>query len=359
MNESFFEKIGISPFQLRVFLGSCLCMFVMVSLQYLGVHIPKIQDFFKSTPQQVDVFETQIKTLLEKKTTFRLKEQTPLIAQAEASEGRDYDKAAAYAVVDLSSGEVIASKNLHKKLPIASLTKMMTAMTALDLANPSDVFSVSQTAAAEIPTKIGIVPGQRFTLEELLYASLLTSANDATEVIREGINEKYGEDVFIKAMNENARSLGLSHTGFANPQGFDDPDNYSTAGDLVVLSEYLLTKYPLVEEIVKKDYYELAESTNHKLHQLYNWNGLIGVYPRTMGIKIGNTGDAGKTTVVVSERENKKLLVVLLGAPGVLERDIWAAQLLDLGYNKTLGLEPVSVTPEQLQEKYDTWQYWK
>lgn len=88
---------------------------------------------------------------------------------------------------------------------------------------------------------------------------------------------------------------------------------------------------------------------------LYNWNGLVGVYPHIIGVKIGNTGKAGKTTIVLSERENKKLLVVALGAPGIIERDLWASQLLDAGYHDILGLPAIDITEYDLRQKYATW----
>ena len=110
--------------------------------------------------------------------------------------------------------------------------------------------------------------------------------------------------------------------------------------------------------IVTKDSTHLAANEHHKQFDLYNWNGLIGVYPGVQGIKIGNTGDAGKTTLVYATRGGKKMVAVVLGAPGTLERDLWAAKLLDYGYEQTLALPRINVTEEQLTAKYSTWQYW-
>lgn len=361
MNESFFDKLPVSPFQLRVFLGSLICTFVMVALQFLGVRVPKIHMVFphKVSIPAPSVFNSTVKKKLDKKVSnYSLQEGNPLVAQVSADETHDYDQAAAYAVIDFQNGNVIASKNLHERLPIASLTKIMTAITALDLASPTDTFTVSQTASEMIPTRIGVVPGERMTLEELLDAGLMTSANDAIQVIKEGIDQKYHEELFINAMNENAKVLGLSDSHFANPQGFDSADNYSSAADLAVLSQYALAHYPLIDQIVNKDYTQLQANQDHKQFDLYNWNGLLDVYPGAEGVKIGNTAAASYTTVVLANRENKKILVVLLGAPGVLERDLWASELLDLGYEQTLGLTAVAVTPDQLHAKYSTWKYW-
>lgn len=340
--------------QLRVFWGTLIAMFVMVTLQLFGIKAPQL---VMPLPQKADVFYDKVSPQLEKKqNTYRLQEENSFIPKAGASAA--FEDAAGYAVIDFDSGEVLGSKNLSKQLPIASLTKIMTSVVALDLANPDELFTVTQTAADKIPTKIGVRVGEQLTVEELLHAALLTSGNDATEVLKDGIDAKYGRGVFIRAMNEKAHILGLTNSSFANAQGFDDVNNYSSVEDVAILSHYALTNYPLLAEIAKKDYMFLPANEHHKQFDLYNWNGLIGVYPRTMGLKIGNTGDAGKTTVVFSERNNKKMLAVVLGAPGILERDLWAAQLLDLGYKTSSNLTAIDVTEEQLRAKYATWQSW-
>lgn len=307
-------------------------------------------------PKKIDTFDS-IKPRLQKKVNeFNLKQSSILIPKVQAA--GEYDDASAYAVVDLDSGEVLAEKNLSEQLPIASITKVMTAIVALDLADSEEAFTVTKTAANKIPTKIGVIPGQKMTLKELLNASLMTSANDATEVIRDGIDEKYGEDgLFIKAMNEKAKFLKMKNSHFENPQGFDNSENYSTAEDLSILAHYALNNYPLIADIVKKEYEFLDANNNHKQFDLYNWNGLIGVYPNVYGLKIGNTERAGTTTVVASKRDGRNLLVVLLGAPDVLKRDLWTSQLLDMGF-EMMGVQSVNITEEDLRAKYATWQYW-
>lgn len=290
------------------------------------------------------------------KSSYDVKEKFTVINSAYAKD-LDIDPNA-YVVVDFDSGEAIAEKNMEKALPIASVTKIMTAVVALDLAKPNDLITISANAASQVPTKIGVVPGEKMSLTELLDAMLLTSANDAAQAIKDGVDQKYNDKVFIKAMNNKAKFLGLTNTSFANPQGFDSRKNFSSAKDLAILSHYALVNYPLIGEIVNKDYVFLPANTNHKQFDLQNWNGLIGVYPGADGIKIGNTRAAGKTTIVTAQREGKKILVVVLGAPGIVERDLWAAELLDYGFEKTLGLPKISVTRQQLLDKYAKWQYW-
>lgn len=332
-------------------------MFIITSLQFLGVRSPwkPFQIVMPVPEQKIETVETLRPKLEKKPAKFTLKQPAILVPQTYAAE--DIDNAAAYAVIDLDTGEILKEKNGDERLPVASITKVMTAVVALDLAEPAEVFTVDEQAASMIPTKINIVPGERMSLDELLHASLLTSANDATEQIKNGIDTKYHDKVFIDAMNVKAGFLKLHNTHFQNAEGFDNPDNYSSAHDLAVLAHYAMTNYPLIADIVKKDVTVLESNANHSRFNLYNWNGLIGVYPGVHGIKIGNTGDAGKTTMVYSNRGGKQLVAIVLGAPGIIERDMWAAQLLDLGYEQTLGLPPVNVSEEHLLAKYGTWQY--
>lgn len=352
-------------FRWKTFLTTFLAVFVMVALQYLGFKLPAIQTWFKNAsqtkvvsplPAENNFLQLVVPKLQNKINDFKLKKQSGIIETTHASDA--FDSASAYATVDFETGEVVVDKNLTKKISIASTTKIMTAVVALDLANPEQLFPVSKKASRIIPTKIGVVTGEKMSTGELLNALLLTSANDAAGVLQEGIDNEYGEGTFVKAMNKKAEIIGLKNTHYTNPQGFDNPEHYSSAEDLVVLAYYAMKNYPLIEEIVKKDYAFLPADNHHKQFDLYNWNGLIGTYPGSNGVKIGNTEDAGYTTVVTAQRSGKKVITVLLGAPGVLERDLWAAQLLDLGFKKIANLDPVNLTEAQLKAKYATWKYW-
>lgn len=268
------------------------------------------------------------------------------------------DTSRSYIVIDANSGKVLLEKDSQKSLPIASLTKIMTAVVALDLANPGEKFSVSNKASKETPTRIGVIPGQKMTLEELLNGMLLTSANDAAQVVKEGIDAKYKSPVFIDAMNKKAEFIGLKKTHFSNPQGFDSVNNYSSAEDLAILSRYALYNYPLISQIVQKDYQFIPANEDHKQFDLYNWNGLLGVYPGVIGMKIGNTEDAGTTSVVTAQRDGKKIITVVLGTSDVLQRDLLGAQLLDQGFKEDGNLSYANITSDQLLYKYSTWKYW-
>ncbi len=304
-----------------------------------------------------DIFNETIKPRLERTAnSYKLNRERSLIPQAHAYS--PIPNVNSYIVVDYDTGTVLNEKNAAASTRIASITKIMTAVVALDLADSSEYFTVSEYAAGQVPTKIGVVAGQEMTLKELLEAALLTSANDAVQVIQEGIDAKYGDAVFVRAMNAKARALGLSDTTFDNPQGFDGNNHFSTAGDVAILTHYALENYQLIAQIVEKDKDFLPEDMHHKQFDLPNWNGLIGVYPDIKGVKIGSTGEAGKTTVVLSERGGKKILVVLLGAGDIFDRDLLSARLLDNAYEQELGLEPVNLTIADMQEKYASWNYY-
>jgi serine-type D-Ala-D-Ala carboxypeptidase (penicillin-binding protein 5/6) len=345
----------ILSFQARwkVFAIAFGLVFLMVVLPYVGVRLPKL---VSPVPTKADAFDKVAPKLIEKGNNFSVHKTesfvTPTLAAA------DYEAASSFIVMDFLSGNIIASKNSDTKVPIASLTKIMTAVVALDLADPSEEFTITKKAQDMIPTKIGVVAGQKMTLQELLNGALLTSANDAAQAIEDGINAKYGGDVFIRAMNTKAKDIGLKDSYFTNPQGLDDKHPSSSAEDLAVLSHYAMFNYPVIAQIVGKDYAQISANGDHKQFDLYNWNGLIGVYPGAMGMKIGNTDDAGYTSVVLSQREGKSILAVVLGAPGVLQRDMWASELLDLGFEK-FNIAPAGITEQQFRDKYSSWQYWQ
>lgn len=359
--DKLFEYLDIKQ-RWKTFAICFVATFLMSALPHLGLKLDQKvftnqMNLLNPNPAKQDIFD-QIKVKLQNSpNNFKLNKTSSIITPANADTANDFDKAEAYGVIDIETGDVLAEKSFDKRLPIASITKLMTAVTALDLVSDDKEFKISQKASEMIPTKMGLIPNQSWSVEELLNALILTSANDAAEAIKEGVNESYGAEIFIKAMNEKAKFIGLKNSSFENPQGLDSSTNYSTVEDLAILANYSLSHYPLIREIASKDYQFYPQTQNHKQADLYNWNGLLGVYPGIEGIKIGNTGNAGYTTMVLSKRQGKKVLVVLLGAPGVLERDLWASKLLDLGFEK-LGVEKANITETDLKAKYASWKYW-
>lgn len=357
----------MSKTRIKAFIISFIAAFLMVLLPKLGVRATFLNQIwcsvFAPVKCQASLINPAAKSLAIDKLrpylqsnvkTFRLKKRLDLIPQALASS--EYEKASAYGVIDLETGDVISQKRLSDKLPIASLTKIMTAVVALDLTSPDEEFSVDFDESQIIPTRFAFNRGDKLTLKELLNGMLLTSANDCAQIIKDGFDTKYGNGTFIAAMNEKAILLGLKNSHFNNPQGFDDSSHFSSVEDLTLLTRFALNHYPIISEIVQKDHEIALQTSGHAEFYMNNWNGLIGVYPGAYGVKIGNTGDAGYTTVVAAKREGKTLLAVVLGAPGILERDMWAAELLDTGFS-TYGISPAKVTEAEFRAKYQTFKY--
>jgi len=330
-----------------------LIMFLFQSLNFHPAEL--LKPLIENRPQQ-NIDGEILKEIENKANNFHVNRDNSIVPAAYGAS--DYDSASAYAAIDYSNGKIILEKNTSARLPIASLTKIMTAVVALDLLSPDYLITINKNDATVTPTRIGVVPGEKMSVRELVSAALMTSANDAAQALADGVNKKYGHDVFVMEMNAKAYFLGLGNTHFANPQGFDSAQNYSTAEDLAILSHYALTNYPVIADVVKKDYEFMPANANHKQFDLYNWNGLLDVYPGTIGMKIGNTGAAGYTNVVISTRGGKKVMTVVLGAPSVDKRDLWASEILDAAYKQTKNLAPVNVTEGQLIAKYKTWKYW-
>lgn len=333
----------------QVFAVSFAAAFLMVVLPHLGVKKVLVSPTAKALTQP-DLLTPKLQV---RPNNFVLKSDNKFNLTVNITGNLN-----AFSVLDFNSGQVVISKNSDARLPIASLTKLMSAVVALDFLDPGQTLIASKQAAEVEPTRMGVVEGERLMVSELLNALLLTSSNDAAQMLKEGVDAAYGQGSFVAAMNKKAYLIGLKNSHFSNPQGYDSSLNYSSTSDLAVLAGYVLSEYPLIAQIVKKDYQFYPATQNHKQIDLYNWNGLLGVYPGIEGVKIGNTDAAGTTMIVLSEREGHKILVVELGADNVLERDLNAGQLLDLGFSKSYRLNPVNMTEGQLKAKYATWKYW-
>lgn len=258
--------------------------------------------------------------------------------------------------VNMDTGEVYYAANSDKRLPMASTTKIMTSMVAMDLASLDEQFIVEQAATEVEPTIIGVKTGEKLSTRELIQGGLLTSGNDAMAVLAEEIGKKYGGDteLFVEAMNEKAKLLGLKNTSFTNPQGYDNPEHYSTCEDLAVITNYALTHYPELSQIVTKKEGYLTANATHAGFRLPNWNMLIGTYPGADGVKIGNTGEAGHTTVASATRDGKRIIAVVLGAENILKRDLSAAELLNVGF-QAVGISPFPMTEDILRTRIKDW----
>lgn len=235
--------------------------------------------------------------------------------------------------IETNTGEVLFEKNSREKLPIASLVKIMTAIVALERRDILDNLVVSEKAASMEPDKMFLIPGEKLKLEELLAGVFLISANDASEVLAEGITGSREE--FVGLMNQKAIQLGLKNTNFINPSGLDeDPEQISTAYEVAVMSRYAIKHYPKLVEITKQPHVYLPQTDFHQSYDLFSGINLITTYPGVVGFKTGYTPKAGLTLVTLARKEDKEVLGVLLNA--ISRRDD-ARALLDYSFKK-LGI---------------------
>ena len=253
------------------------------------------------------------------------------VAGADVPEPRDLfgEVAAAYLVkVD---GREVWARNPDRPLPPGSLTKMMTALLVLERADLGQVATVSREASRETGTRLGLAPGDRMSVIELLGATLLDSANDACHTLADHVAGS--EKRFVSLMNARAREMGLSNTRFANACGHDDPGLYSTARDLARLAETAMGN-PVFAKMSGLVGGEISTADGGKTFLLENRNLLIGSYPGAKGVKTGFTGRAGKCLAAFAERDGKRVLLVLLNAP-----DRWwkAGPILDAAFDHGSG----------------------
>lgn len=217
--------------------------------------------------------------------------------------------AAAYLVrID---GEVRWAANDTARLRPASLTKMLTAVLAVEALGPTTEVLVSRRAAAVDGVRLGLRAGMRLPAEHLLAAALLRSANDACLALAEAVAG--GEAAFVARMNERAAALALADTHFSNACGFDAPDHYASARDLARLADAALAE-PRIAAIVARES-GTARTSDGKLFRFDNTNVLVGRVDGARGVKTGWTKAAGRCLVAAAERAGTRVLVVMLGAP--------------------------------------------
>jgi serine-type D-Ala-D-Ala carboxypeptidase (penicillin-binding protein 5/6) len=245
--------------------------------------------------------------------------------------------AKAWILIDPRDGSVLASKAPDKRLPIASTTKLMTAYLTLHNLKPSQMVAAPPyhpSASAEIT--LGLQPGEKMRVRDLLYGLLLPSASDAAETLAVGVSGS--EPAFVAAMNQAAQSLGLTNTSYANPIGLDNPNNYSSAHDLVTLANDLMQN-PLFARIVNTPSATLR-SGDHPRH-VTSRNTLLGRAPWIDGVKTGHTLDAGYVLVGSGTQDSTRLISAVLGTPSEGVRDSDTFRLLNYGFSLYRPTQPV------------------
>lgn len=215
-------------------------------------------------------------------------------------------------LIEAQSGKLLYSKQANKRMPMASTTKIMTAIVAIESEIPLDrVVSVDKRAVGVEGSSIYLVEGERITFEALLYALLLESANDAAVAI--ALTVCNSVDDFVVLMNQKASSLGLSNTHFTNPHGLFDEDHYTTASDLASIMAYAMenTVFAAICGCTKMT----IPLNNDGVRVLINHNRLLKTYEGVIGGKTGFTKKSGRCLVSCAERDGLRLIAVTLNAP--------------------------------------------
>jgi len=238
-------------------------------------------------------------------------------------------------VMEASTGRILYGKNPNLKLPPASTTKLMTAMIALDRLDPADTFTVSERAVSVSPIKANFKAGEKVSVEMLLNAALIKSANDAAFALAEAVAGS--EEKFIELMNQKAIALGMADTQFINATGLPGHGQHTTAYDLAKMMRQAL-KYPLVREIINTKASRISTENGRSIF-IKNSNRLLWADETVLGGKTGYTREAKHCFVCASEQGNGTVIAALLGAPsrGTLWKE--AEVLMEKGFAIMNGKE--------------------
>ena len=257
--------------------------------------------------------------------------------------------ARAWILIDPRDDSILASKSPDKHLPIASTTKLMTAYLALKKLKPNQMIaapSYHPSASAEI--ELGLRPGERMKVRDLLYGLLLPSASDAAETLAVGVSGSV--PAFVAAMNRAAQRLGLTDTSYANPIGLDDPQNYSSARDLVRLASILL-RNPLFARIVNAPSATLRSGDHPR--QVTTRDTLLNQVPWINGVKTGHTLGAGYVLVGSGTQNSTTLISAVLDTPDEASRDADTLKLLSYGFSLYHRVQPVHQGEQLADPKLD------
>jgi serine-type D-Ala-D-Ala carboxypeptidase (penicillin-binding protein 5/6) len=250
-------------------------------------------------------------------------------ADAAARPAKPDPQAEAAIVVDARTGEVLLEEGADERHPIASATKLMTALLVLERASPRDVFTAARYQAAPIESQIGLRSGERMRVRDLLTALLLESANDAAATVASNVSGS--RRAFVRDMNRRADELGLRSTSYTNPIGFDSRRNRSSARDLATLARRLLRDRTFARTV---DRPQARLRSGARRRTVRNRNTLVGTYPFVDGVKTGHTQEAGYVLVGAGDGRGARVVTVVLGAPSEAARNETTLAMLRWGLDQ-------------------------
>lgn len=246
-------------------------------------------------------------------------------------------------VADVDSGDVLAAKGAHEQRPPASTIKLLTALAAGPVLETDEMYQASDADAAIEGSRVGLAPGQTYSVDDILHGLMLASGNDAAHALGELAG---GQDELVQMMNDTAARLGAFDTHAVTPHGLDSPGQLSSAYDLALIGRSALAD-ERIAELAKTPSYDFP-GLNGQVFQIQNQNRLLDSYDGAIGLKTGFTTQADHTLVAAAVRDDRRLIAVVLGADGRGEPA--AAALLDWGFAQAGSVEAVGhlVTAEEV-----------
>ena len=235
-------------------------------------------------------------------------------------------------LIDGDTGRILLGKNENEPMAMASTTKIMTAIVTIENANISKKITVSKNATLAPPVKMHLQVGEELTIEQLLYALLMQSSNDAAVAIAEGVGGSV--ENFCKMMNNKAKELGCTDTEFVTPNGLDKGNHHSTAYDMALIGAYAIKNSEFIRISNTKN---ISFSSNKKSYSIVNKNQLLNSYNGAIGIKTGFTGKAGHCFVGAAKRGDITLVSVVLasgwGTAGKARKWSDTVKILNYGFD--------------------------
>lgn len=259
----------------------------------------------------------------------------PSARAAEENKGLQLAASARSAIlIDEDTGTVLFEKNSHEKLPMASITKVMTMLLIMEALDRGEIkmdtkIRTSEYAASMGGSQIFLEPGEEMSVSDMLKGIAMASGNDATVAMAEHLAGT--EEAFVKQMNERAEQLGLKDTHFVNTNGLPAPEHYSSAHDIAIMSRELLKH----EEITKftSAYQDYLRKDSPKPFWLVNTNKLVRFYTGADGLKTGYTAEAKYCLTATAKRGTLRVISVVMGEPDIKSRNAEVSQMLDYAFN--------------------------
>lgn len=243
---------------------------------------------------------------------------------------------------DVTYQKILYEKNIFEKVSNASTTKILTAIVAYENSNLEDMVLVSKRAAAIGGSRVGLISGEKISMQDLLKGLMLSSGNDAAIAIAEHVGGSV--EKFCEMMNEKAKILGATSTHFTSPHGLDNDNHYTTANDLLIFTKYLLDIDYLAKLVDQK---EATIKIGERVKNIRTTNEMHSIYDDVTGVKTGFTNKAGRCLITSLKRNDRELIIIVLGADTKKQRTLETIQLINYGIN---NFEKVDLYAEMKKE---------